>query len=460
MCDEMSWWALGHERRFVKTPNIDALAAGGTRFSAAYTPSPMCVPTRAAIATGRYVHEIGTWSSAEPYDGTPPSWGHRVQKGGGDCVSFGKLHYRSGVHDTGFDQQFEPIHVPNGVGWLVGLLRKPMAEYGATAEMAEMIGEGDTDYHAFDQRVTTAACEWLAAPDRQNTPWAAMVSWMSPHYPLMAPPQYQALYDSREFESEAEDVPDHPVLEQMATFFDHDPHFTPQTRGIARSSYYALCTFLDEQVGKVLAQLDAAGLLDDTLILFTSDHGDMLGEKGMWTKQVMYDSSARVPLILRGPGVAAGALREDPVSLIDLAPTICATMGQSVRGFSGKDLRDEPLGDRTVLSEYHDGGSPVGITMVRWNDGEHRWKYVHYAEGNPAQLFDLATDPDEHLDLSQTQPTVCANAITRLSRWMDPEVVNSRAHADQAARVKTLGGRAKILEEPQWNYTAISRGEH
>lgn len=459
MCDEMSWWALGHVRPFVRTPNIDALAAGGTRFTAAYTPSPMCVPTRAAIATGKYVHEIGCWSSAEPYEGTPHSWGHRVQASGADCVSFGKLHYRTQTHDTGFDQQFEPIHVPGGTGWLVGLLRKPLATYTATAELAEMIGPGETDYHAFDRRVTNAACSWLADPARGEKPWAAMVSWMSPHYPLMAPAEYQALYNPRDFESEAEEIPNHPILRQMADFFDHDPYFTPETRGIARAGYYALCTFLDDQVGKVLDALEASDQREDTLIIFTSDHGDMLGEKGMWTKQVMYESSARVPLILSGPQIAPGVVREDPVSLIDLAPTICAAIGQSGRGFSGKDLRQEPLGSRTVLCEYHDGGSPVGITMVRWNDGGRQWKYVHYAEGHAPQLFDLASDPDEISDLAAAMPDVCAEAFQRLSRWMDPEAVNTHAHQDQAAQIESLGGRAKILEEPQWNFTAVGQGE-
>jgi choline-sulfatase len=186
--------------------------------------------------------------------------------------------------------------------------------------------------------------------------------------------------------------------------------------------------------------------------LFTSDHGEMLGEKGFWTKSCMYDSAARVPLIIAGPGIDA-SIRTDPVSLIDIAPTIAKAMGASARGFSGHDLRDVPKGSRTVLSEYHDGGSSVGITMVRWNDGADAWKYIHYAEGNPAQLFNLTDDPKEETDLASQRPEITADALTRLSRWMNPEAINEQAHADQAVLIETLGGRDALLAEPQWNFT-------
>ena len=342
MCDEMSWWGLGHMNPKVHTPNLDALAARGLRFDAAYTPSPICVPTRAAIACGKYVHETGFWSSAEAYDGSLPSWGHVLQSAGKRCVSIGKLHYRNALDDTGFDAQIEPVHIPGGVGWVRGLLRKPVCSYDATAELAEMIGPGDSEYLQFDQRVAKEAVNWLSDPVRTTEDWAAFVSWMSPHYPLIAPQEYYDLYDPKDFENEGEAVPDHPILREIATFFNHDEFFTPETRGIAIAGYYALCSFLDAQVGKVLSALDAAGLTKDTLIIFTSDHGEMLGEKGFWTKSNMYESSARVPLILAGPDISPD-VSDTPVSLIDMAPTICAAMGISDSeatspGFSGTNL--------------------------------------------------------------------------------------------------------------------------
>ena len=448
MADEMSWWALGHMNAAVHTPNLDRLAAQGLRFDAAYTPSPICVPARAAIATGKYVHQIGTWSSAQAYEGTPRSWGHAVQATGAEAVSIGKLHYRSAADDTGFSRQINPIHIPDGIGWVRGLLRKPLCSYDATADLAEMIGAGDSDYLHYDREVTAEAVDWLGQPERKRKPWAAFVSWVCPHYPFIAPQEFYDLYDPADYEGGAGFVPDHAILREIAGFFSHEAHFTPQTRGIARAAYFGLCSFIDAQVGKVLKALEAAGMADDTLIIFTSDHGEMLGERGFWTKSCMYDSAARVPLIVAGAGIDAG-IRTDPVSLIDIAPTIVAAMGGDTDGFDGCDLRAPPDPDRTVLSEYHDGGASVGITMVRWG----RWKYVHYAEGHPSQLFDVGRDPAEAQDLATARPDICAEALQRLAKWMDPEEVNQRAHADQATRVTELGGRAKLEAAPQWNFT-------
>lgn len=457
VCDEMAPWGIGAEgvsRWAVRalTPHLDALAARGTRFSAAYSPSPICVPGRASIATGRWVHETGCWSSAEAYAGSPPSWGHALQGAGLAPVSIGKLHYRSGLDDTGFVEEIEPIHILKGRGWVQGLLRQPLCEYDGTADLAAEIGPGDSDYLAFDRRVTAAAETWLAAPERAERPWCAMISWLSPHYPLIAPEAFYALYDAGALAGEAEAGPDHPVLRDIAGFFNHDRFFTPETRGIARASYFALCSFIDAQVGRVLAALEAAGQAEETLILFTSDHGEMLGEKGFWTKSTMYEASARVPLLAAGPGVAAGRVWPAPVSLIDLAPTICAAMGAEMAGLPGCDLR-APQANRAVISEYHDGGSPVGLTMMRWDEDGVPWKYVHYAEGHPPQLFCLGDDPAEERDLAPVAPERVAAARARLSEIVDPEDANARAHADQAVLIERLGGREVLLAEGTFGYT-------
>lgn len=453
MADELSTWGLGcyAGRRWPDgtaiTPNIDALAARGVRFTSAYTPSPICVPTRACIATGRHLHEIGYWSSAQAYDGAVPGWGHRLQAAGIPVNSIGKLHYRNGQDPTGFDQQIEPIHIPGGVGWVQSLLRQPLPSYDVTAELAEMIGPGQTDYTRFDRRVTEEACRWLAdAPDR---PWCTFVSYLSPHFPLIVPQEYYALYDPQAFESGPEPVPDHPVLSEIAGFFDHDVHFTPKTRGIGRAAYFGLCSFLDAQVGQVLEALESSGQADDTLVVFTSDHGEMLGENGFWTKSTMYESAVCVPLIAAGPGASAGALRHDPVSLIDLAPVICQRLGVDDTGFSGHPLLAQPKPDRTVISEYHDGGCPVGMTMARWGD----WKYVHYAQDYPAQVFNLADDPDEVTDLAAARPEIAAEGLERLHAIFDPEDADRRAHASQVALADQLGGRDALLALEQWNFT-------
>ncbi len=448
MVDEMSAWALDGR---ADMPNVQRLLDRGMCFDAAYTPSPICVPARASVATGKYVHEIGYWSSAQAYDGAVRSWAHELRDASHDVVSIGKPHYRNGTDDTGFAEQIEPIHIPGGQGWVRGLLRRPLCSYDATAEFAEDIGAGRTDYQDFDRRVATRACEWISADERREKRWCTFVSFLSPHYPLIAPGQDFDLYNPASLKSEAEPVPDHPILQELAVFFDHDPYFTPETRGIARAAYLGLCTFVDRQIGRVLDALDASGQTDETLIIFTSDHGEMLGEKGFWAKSTMYDSSARVPLIIAGPGVGV-ARRTEPVSLIDIAPTISNQFGIENRDYSGENLLSSPNPDRTVLSEYHDGGCSAGITMVRWN-ADRPWKLVHYAEGHPAQLFDLDNDPMEEQNLAEMHPQVVADGRLRLKHWMDAEAVNEQAHADQAAMVEKLGGRDALLAQEQWNYT-------
>ncbi len=446
MVDELSWWALGHSGGAAHTPNIDALAARGMRFSNAYTPSPICVPARAAIATGRYVYEIANWSSAEPYTGEPRGWAHAVREAGLDCVSIGKLHYCNETDDTGFSTQLEPLHVLNGEGWVQALLRKPVHPYDNAESLAKDVGSGDTDYHAYDRRVTKAACEWLREPGRQDQTWSAFVSFLAPHFPLIAPARDYALYDATQFEDGPQDPPDHPILQELHAYFDHDRFFTPESRGMARAAYYGLCTFVDRQVGKVLAALDETGQTDDTLIIFTSDHGEMLGEKGFWTKSVMYDSAARVPLIVAGPDIVSGDWSH-PVSLIDIAPTVCAALGIDAT-FKGFDLR-APHKDRDVISEYHDGGCSAGFAMLRWDD----WKLVAYAEGHPAQLFNLETDPSELHDLSLLEPGTLRDGLARLSRHFDLETVNAQAHQDQAEKVASMGGRDAVIAKGQFDYT-------
>ena len=448
MCDEMAPYAGWGARPF--TPTLDALRRRGVTFSAAYTPSPICVPTRASIACGRYLHEIGHWSSAEAYDGRIKGWGHALQDADVETTSIGKLHYRNDTDDTGFKTQIEPLHIHENVGWVRALLRKPLCGYDATEGFAEEIGPGETEYIQFDRRVTQAASSWLRAPTRRKKPWCGFVSWLSPHYPLQAPQDYFDQYDPTRFESEAEDTPEHPILAELAGFFAHDRHFTRQTRGVARAGYYALWNFIDDQVKAVLAALEASEQADDTLIIFTSDHGEMLGEKGFWGKSTMYESSARVPLIVAGPGVEP-AERDDPVSLIDIAPTLCDVFGVE-HDFPGRSLLASPDPDRAVISEYHDGGASAGITMLRWNEGAERWKYVHYAEGHPPQLFELISDPQETCDRANEARRIEA-ARARLFTIFDPEDANRRAHADQAKRIAELGGRETVLAVPQWNFT-------
>ena len=206
---------------------------------------------------------------------------------------------------------------------------------------------------------------------------------------------------------------------------------------------------MDNCVGRILSALDRSGQADNTVVVYVSDHGDMMGDHGFWTKQVMYEGSAAVPMILAGPFVPVGKRVRTGTSLIDLAPMAVDVTGpgdhSSAELFPGRSLRliageDDDL-DRTTFSEYHDGGSTTGVFMVRWEN----WKYVHYV-GHEAQLFDLAQDPHELRDLADdtvNDPVVMAalqEGERRLRAICDPEEVNAQCFDDQKRRIAELGG--------------------
>jgi len=202
----------------VVTPNLDRLAREGTVFTSAYTPSPICVPARASLATGRYVHDTRCWDSAEPYRGDVPGWGHHLIAEGHDVVSIGKLHYRSNHDDNGFAQEHIPMHVSEGVGWVLGLVRSPLPPYErGPRELAEQVGSGESEYVAYDRKVLGLAVDWLEQhAGASDKPWVLFVSFVSPHYPLVAPQEFYDLHDSITvgWPHRNGAKPDHPALKE------------------------------------------------------------------------------------------------------------------------------------------------------------------------------------------------------------------------------------------------------
>jgi len=454
--------SAGHPH--VKTPNLDRLAAGGTRFRFGYSPSPICVPARAALATGRHVHEIGYWDNAHPYDGRVPSWGHRVQKAGGRSVSIGKLHYRDATDATGFDEQILPMHVVDGVGDVLGAVRDPLPVRLKCRTLAEEIGPGDSSYQRYDRQITEAACRWLREDARRggDQPWVLFVGFVSPHFPLIAPPEFYRLY-------RPEDIPlpkpgpgpgdaEHPWLTAFRRCLVYDDFFTDETRRIAIASYYALVSFLDDNVGRVLSALEASGLAEHTRVVYASDHGDNLGARGLWGKSTMFEESVGIPVIVAGPDVPRGKLSGTPVSLLDLYPTVVRCLGLSdvadepeLPGRSLFEIADGPHDpDRAVFAQYHAAGACTGAFMLR----QGPYKYVHYVGLRP-QLFDLANDPEELNDLADVSVSrsLVDEFERRLRGIVDPEGVDRRAKADQAALVEKFGGRAAVVRKGTFGRT-------
>ena len=448
MADEFARHVMGCAGHpLVRTPHLDRLAHRGVRFTQAYTNSPICVPARAALHTGRYVHDIRCWNSAQPYRGGQESWAHRLRRHGMDTVSAGKLHFRRTQDDNGFAPELQPMHVKDGIGWAPGLLRNPPGDYPAAADLAAQVGALETEYHAYDRSVAAAATGWLERrTGADGRPWALFVSFVSPHYPLAAPPRWFDLYRNADLPSPkpyAGNWREHPALRETLRFFDYDRYFDDASRDAAVRAYLGLIGFVDDLIGQVLAALDSAGFADNTTIIFTSDHGEMLGDFGLWTKQVMFEGSAGIPMILAGPGSAAGRTVGTPVSLVDVFPTVLDAAGAPpapgpLPGRSLMEIAAAPdAPERPVLSEYHDGGSITGAFMLR----RGAWKLVHH-EGFAPQLFDLSADPDEQHDLAR-EPAVADvlnSMLAALRDIVDPAAANARAFADQRARLDELGG--------------------
>ena len=470
LSDEHRRDALGcYGHPFVKTPNLDRLAARGTRFTQAYCNSPLCVPSRASLATGRYVHETRCWDNGHPFEGQLPSWAERLRDQGHRTVAVGKLHYRRSEDANGFSEEIIPLHLIDGTGDLIGLLRKEGAHYGATERYAKDAGPGESDYTDYDRRIAAAAVDWLRseAPRHRDKPWALFVSFVSPHFPLTAPREFYDLYAAVRMPRPRAYGDDerhrHPFLEGLTRAWNYDDYFDEERLQVARSAYFGLCSFLDHNIGTVLAALEDAGLMDDTRVLYSSDHGEMLGDQGIWSTSVMYEASAGVPLLLAGPGVPKNREIATITSLVDVFPTVIECTGAepntedaALPGHSLIHIAKGARPERTVLTEYHAGGSITGCFMVRVG----RWKYVHYV-GLPPQLFDMEADPDEIHDLGRSpdHAGVLQDCEAKLRRVVDPEAANNRAFADQAATIERHGGVEAILERGDYGYTPAPGGK-
>ena len=440
---------------FVKTPNLDALAARGIRFTNAYTPSPICVPARAAFATGKYVHETRLWDNAMPYTGKIPGWGHALQARGVPVESIGKLHYRAAEDPAGFDTEHLPMMVANGVGMVWASIRREDERVSPPTRMlGEYIGPGNSKYTEYDQAVTKRTIQWLKerSTSTNRDPWCLYVGLVAPHFPLVVPKEFYELYP-------LESLPDtklhprdgytrHPWVEKQNAPMDSDSQFENEEERLrAIASYFGLCSFLDHNVGQILDALDQSGLGSETKIVYTSDHGDNLGARGLWGKSNLYQESVAVPMIMAGPGISKSVC-ETPVSLLDLSCEIAEHFETRIDAAQGTRPLSEIAAyatqpDRIIFSEYHAAGAVSGAFMLR----KGRWKY-HYYVGFEPELFDLETDPEETNNLANdpTMEKTLEMMETELRKICDPETTDRQAFADQAALIDNYGGRETALK--------------
>ncbi len=439
----------------VATPNLDRLAEQGTVFDAAYTNSPICMPARAALATGRIASTIDSFDNGSPYAGAPtPSWGHRLVGQGRRAVTFGKLHFDP-TADIGFDARL-PLQAKRGYsGALLGWARGEAPPNAIMVRHALDATDGEFEYTLYDRHTTASACRWLTAEAPGAGPWAAHVSYAYPHYPFRAPAELMpstdaeiplpAAWQEQDWSDNAE-----LVAHRRLMGIDERPLSEDELRNLLRV-YYGMVAFLDLQIGQVLAALDASGQSDNTVVLYTSDHGDMLGGHGLLMKSVMYDGAARVPTVMRGPDVDAGRRCSTAASLVDVFPTaVVATGSQSTEedddlpGRSLIEIGGSADDDRRVsFSEYHGPTSSAASYLVR----RGRWKYVHHAlEGADPQLFDIEADPNELLDRidDPSVSDVRDELDAELRAIVDPDGLDARVRQIQQEMLADAGGLERL----------------
>jgi choline-sulfatase len=448
----------------IRTPHLDALAARGTRFTSAYTNCPICVPARASLATGRYVHEIRYWDNAIAYDGHVPSWGHRLMERGHRVTSIGKLHYvSSDPRRNGFDEEILPLHIVNGEGDLLGLIRDELPVRAGSKKLGPEAGMGESEYTRYDREIAATTQRWLESEGTRSSdlPWVLYVGFVSPHFPLIAPPQFYELYRESEVPwplMYAHDArPRHPFTDAMRKCMCFDEAFDEPMVRRAITAYFGLVSFLDDNVGRILSTLEATGLAASTRVIYSSDHGDNLGTRGMWGKSTMYEESAGIPLIMAGPEVPQNAVCDVPVTLADVFPTAIQSVGEPMdprdADLPGQSLIEIARGrarSRTILSEYHAAGAMCGAYMIRHG----KYKYIHYV-GLPPMLFDLEADPNEERDLGRdpAYAEVAKECEARLRTIVDPEAADRQAKDDQRARIAAVGGREAILSKGTFRYS-------
>lgn len=252
---------------------------------------------------------------------------------------------------------------------------------------------------------------------------------------------YEELADLPEYGADEESA-NHPYARDLRRYQRAD-QVTEEKARCMRQGYYALVTHVDRQIGKLIDAWQELGLADNTVLAYTSDHGEMLGKFGMWFKSSLYEDSVRVPLLAAGPGFAAGWRVDTPVSLLDLQATIFRTVGaERPADWAGEPLQDvlDRDAERVVFAEYHAHGTRSGAFMIRQGD----WKLLYYMRA-PHQLFNLREDPDELVNLWEREPEVAARLEKELRKICDPEEVNALAHDWEARQLAEIDD---ILSDP------------
>jgi choline-sulfatase len=381
------------------------LAARGTLFENAYCASPLCSPARFAMLTGKLPSRIGAYDNAAELPAGVPTLLHHLRDSGYRTCLSGKMDFTGADQLHGYEERLTTDLSPSDFGWVPDWERPTEVQpwYHTLQSVAEA---GPCDHSLslqYDEEACQQAVHWLhAAANRPDgRPFMLTLSIMHPHDPYQGPRRFWDLYERAEIDMPAErkrTAKDRNAAElRMFQLYDRDeiPISAAQIRR-ARRAYYSMISYCDDVLGRLMTALDASGIADNTIVIVTSDHGDMLGERGLWYKMTFFERAVRVPLIVAGPGIKQRRRVAEAVSHLDLLPTLTRIAGAPVdrTGLDGRDLSPvlkgnaRPKGE--VIGEYMAEGYNAPVVMVR------RGSYKFICSFNDgAELYDLSRDPME-----------------------------------------------------------------
>ncbi len=458
--------AYGHG--VAKTPHIDALAARGMRFDAAYCNSPLCAPSRFAFMSGQLISRIAAYDNASEFRASVPTFAHYLRALGYRTCLSGKMHFVGPDQKHGFQERVTTDIYPSDFAWTPDWeahderIDKWYHNMATVKESGVAVATYQTDY---DDEVEFAARRWLIDRGRDrgagnDSPFCLVASFIHPHDPYVAKPEWWNLYTDDEIDMpavvldlEGQDPFSRRVMDGIEA---STVPLTEEEVRRARRAYLANVSYFDSKVGAVVKALEEIGELENTVLVVTADHGDMLGERGLWYKMTFFEHSARVPLIMAGPGVVRGTAAS-ACSLIDLLPTFLEIAG------GGAGMLGEPIDGRSLLplargeadpideaiGEYCAEMTPWPVFMIRRGN----LKYVH-CDADPPQLYDLSRDPLEMTNRT-ADPAYAAEAAAFAGevaeRWD-----SARLRADVLRTQKTRRALHAAMEAgaaEHWDYT-------
>ena len=475
MTDQMTPFVRGCYGGRAISPSIDRLASSGTLFDACYSNSPLCAPARFAFMSGQYISRIGAWDNAAYLPSTVPTFAHYMRSLGYRTSLSGKMHFIGADQLHGFEERVTTDIYPADFGWVPDWTRPEERKDLWYHNMSSIVQAGPaaiTNQLAFDDEVGAMSMRFLydAARQKDDRPFLHVASFTHPHDPYAARHSYWDMYEDRDVgmpklprPPREENDPHSLRLEHVIALDAAD--VTEEDIYRARRAYHANVTYVDDWLGMLDQALDETGLRDNTVVLFIGDHGDMLGERGLWYKMSLYEPSARIPMILKIPGERGGRRVSAPVSQVDVLPTlidIATRDGKTeapelVDPTDGISLMDgNPDPDRCIAVEYTGEGAISPILMLR----EKQYKYVA-CPIDPEQLFDLDADPDEVRNLAQdpAHADVIAAFRQKADAHWDTDEITERV-LDSQRRRRILSQALETGQRHSWDHQPKRDAEH